>query len=440
MAGQALFNQFISNFLQIFLTDAGVTALAVGAIFLFTRVFDAANDPVFGGIIDRAHFKGGKFLPWLRAANILIPVFILLIFFMPRSMSGGAKAAWAAAAYVCYSIAYTICDVPIFSMVSAITDSVYERIQIQSTNSLFSTITTMLVIIAVPLIYPAIGWVPAALAISIFAAALMIPMWHTAKERFVNKDTEAVTLKNMFHYIKSNKYLLLYFTGLLILMATNTTQAAGMYFAVNNLGNPGMMSVLSVCLIIPMLLFVIVLPHLAKRFDKFKIFLFCVYGQIVISLIGFFAGYENMVVFIALMILRGVFWGGNGMMMLMFTADFIEYGEFKTGKRLQATVYSIQTFVCKLFTALAGAICMFALAAAGFVEGVGAVQNEAVLKVIWMLVSLLPAAGAALSLPFFLSYKLCDKDVQLMAKANTGEINRELAEQQFSRKYVSIEE
>jgi probable glucitol transport protein GutA len=311
MAGQSLFNQFINNFLQIYLTDAGVTALAVGTIFLFTRIFDAANDPVFGGIIDRAHFKGGKFLPWLRASNILLPIFVLLIFFMPSSLSSGAKAAWSAVTYVCYSMAYTICDVPIFSMVSAITDSVQERIQIQSTNSLFATLTTMLVIIAVPLIYPAVGWLPAALAIAIFAGALMIPMWRTAKERFVNKDTEAVTLKNMFRYIKSNKYLLLYFTGLLILMASNTTQAAGMYFAVNNLGNPGMMSLLSVCLIVPMLLFVIVLPQLTKRFDKFKIFLSCVFGLIVVSVASFFAGYSNMAVFIMLMILRGIFWGGN---------------------------------------------------------------------------------------------------------------------------------
>ena len=36
---------------------------------------------------------------------------------------------------------------------------------------------------------------------------------------------------------------------------------------------------------------------------------------------------------------------------------------------------------------------------------------------------------------FYLFYKLNDKDVQIMAKCNSGEITREEAERQLSRKY-----
>jgi len=43
---------FILNFLQIFLTDQGITAAAVATIFLVAKVWDAVNDPLFGVIID----------------------------------------------------------------------------------------------------------------------------------------------------------------------------------------------------------------------------------------------------------------------------------------------------------------------------------------------------------------------------------------------------
>ena len=40
-----------------------------------------------------------------------------------------------------------------------------------------------------------------------------------------------------------------------------------------------------------------------------------------------------------------------------------------------------------------------------------------------------------LSTFFYLSYHLNDRDVQIMAKCNAGEITREEAEKQLSRKY-----
>jgi len=59
----------------------------------------------------------------------------------------------------------------------------------------------------------------------------------------------------------------------------------------------------------------------------------------------------------------------------MFTADIVEYGEYKTGKRLQGTAFSLQTFTFKFFNAVAGAAAMFILGAFGFVEGQNVVRS-----------------------------------------------------------------
>ena len=435
MAGQALYNTLFNGFGQVFMTDMGITAATVGTIFLLTRIFDAVNDPIFGGIMDRSHLKSGKFLPWLRMSIALLAVLTLAFFLLPGSIPTNSKIAWAAVVYVMYSVAYTIGDVPIFSMISAITDQVQERVQIQSRNSMSAFVAMLMLMLVVPVLYPKVGWALTALILVVPAILMMIPMARNAKERYLNKSEEPVTLKSMFHFIKNNRYLVLFFLGVLVMNMTNTAQSSIVYFTTNNLGNPELTAVLSLFLAVPALAVAAVLPRLTKRFDKFQIFITCIVGMLIMSVITFFVGYENRAVFYGMTVLRGFFWGGIGIMTLMFTSDFIEYGEFKTGKRLQGTAYSIQTFICKLMTALSSAACMFVLAIAGFKSGAGAVQSETAKDAIWILFSVLPAFGAFLSLLIFRKYKLRDKDVQLMAKANAGDITRNEAEQAFSRPY-----
>jgi Na+/melibiose symporter-like transporter len=100
MAGQALFNSFVGSYVQVFFTEAGITAMTVGVIFLVARVWDAVNDPLFGAIVDKSHLKGGKFLPWLKISSVLVPLFMLIIFAMPVSISPGVKVLWASIAYI----------------------------------------------------------------------------------------------------------------------------------------------------------------------------------------------------------------------------------------------------------------------------------------------------------------------------------------------------
>jgi sugar (glycoside-pentoside-hexuronide) transporter len=435
MAGQTLFNQFFQGYSKKFMTEMGLTAAVVGTILLCISIFDAVDDPLWGNIFDRTHFKSGKFLPWLRLSVVLMPIFSIALFTMPSALNSTGKVVWGAVFAVLFSVAYTLCDAPIFSMISAATDNVQERVQIMSVNSIFAAVPTVLVAAVIPFVYPRIGWGWTGAAVALCAVPLMVAMGRNGKERFVNKDPETVTFKATVKYLKENKYLRIYFVGLLILFSTATTQQAATFFADFNLGNVEKQAIITLAMSGPAFLFVVLLPFVTKKIDKFKIFLFCVFGQIAVSVISFLAGYENQIVFMSLMSVRGFFWGGNAVMMLMFTPDFIEYGEYKTGKRLQGTVNSIQTFVCKLMTAIAGGFVMFIMARAGFKEGVDVVQPQSALDSIWFLLSFMPAVGGVLSLPFFLRYKLNDKDTQLMASVNSGEITREEAEAKFSRQY-----
>jgi glycoside/pentoside/hexuronide:cation symporter, GPH family len=54
---------------------------------------------------------------------------------------------------------------------------------------------------------------------------------------------------------------------------------------------------------------------------------------------------------------------------------------------------------------------------------------------IWFLISIFPAVGALISLPVFLKYRLPEKDVEIMAQADSGQITPEEALVQLSKSY-----
>ena len=55
--------QVVITFMMYFYTDVyGLSAAAVGTMFLLVRVFDAITDPIMGGIGDRTKTKWGSYL------------------------------------------------------------------------------------------------------------------------------------------------------------------------------------------------------------------------------------------------------------------------------------------------------------------------------------------------------------------------------------------
>jgi Na+/melibiose symporter-like transporter len=342
---------------------------------------------------------------------------------------------WAALAYILFGMSYTVCDVPIFSMISASTDQVHERVNIMSRNSIMATIASLLVVALAPQLYLNIGWLATAAIFAGIAFILMRSFAKNGKERYINKDAEPVTFRAILNYVRENKYLHIYYVALLVMHFTATSQTVAVYFAMFCLNNEALVSIVVMAFYLPAVIIAGFMPLLTRRFDRFHIFIFSAIMHGIISVVSYFAGYENLALCMILLIIRGIFIGAVLITQISFTADIVEYGEYKTGKRLQGTAYSLQTFTFLLFNAVAAALAMFILGAFGFAEGAGAVQSQTTINTIWVLFTLVPLIGLILSLPLFARYKLRDKDVQIMAMVNSGELSREEAQTRFSRKF-----
>jgi sugar (glycoside-pentoside-hexuronide) transporter len=413
-------------YLQVFLTDIGLSAGAVGTIFLVSRVWDAINDPLFGVLVDKVRLKRGKYTPWIQLSSFLIPVFTMALFLIPAGLPLAGKTALALVLYLLWDTSYTICDVPYFSVVTTMTSNLSERNRIIASSRIFTSLGSGVAAIAVPLIYPRIGWQFTVLALSALALLAMVPLGFAAQERGRALNQEAPSLKDLIKTVAGNKNLLVFCGAVVVANLTNYTGAVGGYFAIHNLGGPEMMSVLSLVSMIPGLVVIGLVPALSRKMDKFHLFLWSLGLTVLLSVPIYIVGYSNVIVFMALFTVRSIVSTiSGGMLSSMFILDCTEYGKFKTGKDATAASVSVQTFTTKLFVATSSAMGMFILGYAGFVSGDGAVQPQSAVDMLWRMVSILPVIGQVLSFFILLvGYKLRQRDVELMARANAGEISR----------------
>ena len=102
----------ISTFLNMYYTDVfGINAAQIAILFLVARVWDAINDPIMGGILDRLKpRKTGRFRPWIYFFSF--PMIISLIcLFLPVNdwfnMSSNQLLIYAYITYIFYGMMYT---------------------------------------------------------------------------------------------------------------------------------------------------------------------------------------------------------------------------------------------------------------------------------------------------------------------------------------------
>jgi Na+/melibiose symporter-like transporter len=124
------------------------------------------------------------------------------------------------------------------------------------------------------------------------------------------------------------------------------------------------------------------------------------------------------------------------MLFFLFAPDCAEYGAYTSGVHAEGATFAIQSFASKMISALAGSIGLLLLGWFGFKEGAGVIQTESAKQGIWILSTIFPVIGIvmqAIILKFF--YKLRDKDVVIMGKANIGEITRAEAQEKLGGRF-----
>jgi len=435
-AGQNVFFMLITSFVATYFLDIGITASASAAMLLLVKVWDAINDPIFGGIVDKVRLKGGRFIPWLRLSVIAIPISTVLIFAIPSSLSPTLKLVWGGVAYVLWDTAYTISDVPIYGLITRMSDNQNERMSIMSISRVSGVLAAMLTVVLVPAVRASLGgWLPTIIAFTVIALITMIPVCFTAKERIHTAATEKdITFKEMFDFIKNNKYILIFFSAFLVLQASGIGTTLSMILARNLFGNESVSSLLQLMSLLPSIVLGLFMPKILKKVDKYKLFMGSIIANATLGIIIYFVGYSSLPLYLLLLAIRGIPFGTFYVLLFMFTPDCVEYGTFKTGVSAAGVGFSFQSFTSKMATAIASSLGLYSLSLLKFVEGENAVQLAGFNDKLWMVYNLVPAAGAIIAVLILTRYKLRDEHVKVLLKANGGEITHEEAEAQLNGK------
>ncbi|MDU6265579.1 MAG: MFS transporter [Anaerocolumna aminovalerica] len=404
--------QFLAYF---YLEYVGLKLEDVTFMLLIAKVWDAVNDPIMGAIVDKCNFKKGKYLPWLKVVTYLLPLSLVLMFINPDT-SYTIKLFYAYATYILFDMIYTISDSPLFSLSTVMSSLPYERDILMSYGRFAAAVAAILSAVFMSIKEKA-DWTLTVVIYCFVAFLFMFPLQFKAKERVEYSRNKDITFREIFKYLFKNKYLLIYYLGYMAIGSTNSLQIMAAIFANSNLGSDTMVTVIMGVSILPIIIIAPFLPKLINKFGKKKITVFCSVATIIMCVIQYAAGYDNLIVFLILSAIRVVFMQTPLMLYGMFTADCIEYGAYINGERTEGIAFSLQTFITKLSAAVCQTLCLALLSVFGYAEQ-AATQSAKSLHGIWIILSLMPIVGYAIMIIIMGIYKLDEKKVEEMLEHN----------------------
>ena len=449
--GQNVYYANKAAFNSPYLAMQGVDLTKVAMVLLAVKIWDAINAALFGFLFDRIQIKNGqKSLPWLRISTALMPFATIAIFSIPGALSETGKLVWFGVTYVVWDTVYTLTDAPAYAMLNTMTDNIQERTELLSFNRIYSGIGQGIYgVVLTVLISEKVGlsatWT--IVILSVFSALCMIPLCVNCKERNYHPEDqeERCTFSQMFHYLKNNKYLLRYYGGYCAQDALKTSTALGLFASFYLFGSSMFNMLLGAIAAVPGFVAAFFAPRIVKKYDKMKVLMLCNALNVAFGFAIFFCGWENKVLFIVLNVLRAAPASIQGVLAFMFTPDCAEYGQYKSGVSATGITFAIQTFSVKITAAVSSFLALFLLGlfnwvsvkASDFAElqALNVQQSAQAINGLWIVYALIPTIGLLIAGIFYLFYHLNDKDVQIMAKCNSGEITREEAERLLSRKY-----
>lgn len=382
---------FVGNFLMIFYTDVfGISMGAVAGLMLFSRFWDAINDPIIGSLTDKTHSRWGRYRPWLLIAAPLTALILILCFWAHPSWSSTAKITYMAVTYCILVLGYTCVNIPYGTLCGAMTQNIEERAQINTFRSVAAMIAIGIInIITVPLIgmlgggNDRRGYLMIAVIYGCIFAACHIFCFSRTREVVTIPEKQKISLKEQLQAVAKNRPYILALAGQLLFGFTlYGRNADALYYFTYVEGDKSFFTVYSMCIIIPSIIGAACFPLLFKWTNNkgraASIFA-CLTG-ISMMWLGMFTVRESPVMFYGLSALTQFFFSGFNTAIYAIIPDCVEYGEWKTGLRNDGFQYAFISLGNKIGMALGTSLLALVLGMCGYVAN--GQQNQTVLLVI----------------------------------------------------------
>ncbi len=361
--GKDMVYALVAGFLMYYYnTVLGVSASFIGVLFMVVRIFDAINDPMMGVVVGKTNSKLGRFRPWLIVGTLTNAVVLYFLFAVPESITGNNLLIYLSIAYLLWSLTYTVMDIPYWSMIPAITEPGKERESVsvvaRSCAGLGYAIPTAVAMVFVGMLgggNEREGFRLFTLGVAIiFVIAIGITVL-TVKEK-TSAQMKTASVKEMLQSLFKNDQALAVVVTIVIFNASlYLTQNLALYFFQYDIGNVELYGIFATVGGAAQILSMMSLPVLRKKYPTRSIFV----GAILTAITGysllFILGTLHITNIVLLAIAAMIIFAGFGMATVLttiFLADTVDYGEWKNHQRNESVVFSLQTFVVKLASAI----------------------------------------------------------------------------------------
>lgn len=390
----------IGSYLTLYYTDSvGIAAATIGTLMLISRLFDGISDLIMGSIIDRTRTRWGKARPWILWSAIPMGVGLIVMFSVPSALSSGGKLAYASVTYVIMAaVIYTACNLAYNTLLSLAAPDPKDRVTMSSIRFFVTMCVVLFINYNCNTFVEKFGWTGMATIFGVIAMMLLLITFlgtkeltnvelNTTKEQ---KPENKLGVGKSFGLLFKNKY----FVFLTIVFVINYTilgvnNGLRIYFARDVLGSAGLMGTLTLCFILPKLLGNLVYPYINKFLGKWKSMMIG-YALELIGVIIMAVTEASFTTAVIGLICLGIGGIPHNAGLFAMVADVIDYGEWKTGVRLDGLTNSATSFGMKVGAGLGSALVGWGLAWAAY-DGSLAAQAAGTITGIKLVFTVVPA-------------------------------------------------
>ena len=347
----------MASIFSIYCTNVlGINATVMGILTIIWTIWDAINDPMMGALMDksfaRSKNKRGKFRPWLLRATPLLAISAIAMWTVPTFLEGIPLLVSLFSFKILYEASYTMFNIPMGSLLSAMSKSDSERASLSSARGVGSMFGNMIPGMVGPVIIglfgenKSTGYMITGVACAI--AGFIICLLHyalTEERRVVEEDSKADDIKitDILTVIKKNRaFIALCIHGICICTMQYLAENISMYMysaVYNDVTYKTIASVLSAPFMAASMAAV---PFMCKKLGLEKLIRYSLLiGGAICS--GLFVMHMFMEVS---PLVHGVILGiGSGMAMVSIqmqwglVGEAIDYNEYITGKRTEGSIY-----------------------------------------------------------------------------------------------------
>lgn len=362
----------ISLYLLYFYTNVmHLNAGAVSIMFLVTKFIDGVSDLIVGYLIDKTNTRWGKSRPWILFGAIPFGVTAVLAFSVPDIGQTGILI-YAYVTYILLSTSYTIVNIPMASILPALSENPHERTVLASCRTFFSSVgSTVVSAFALTLVdkfgngNEALGFRIVMIIFGVIGCLVFFFCFFNTKER-VMVQAEKVSLKANISCLLHNGPWKLFALNIVWFFGGYVIQASAViYYFTYVVQNTSMVQIVATITTLVPIVTNLLAPFFVKLTSKRNLM---IGGSAVHAgglLIIFFGG-TNVPVLIGGAVVAAAGYGLKGSMHFAMQPDPVDYGEWKSGVNTAGTLSAVNGFIGKVGMAIASSIGAALLQFGGF--------------------------------------------------------------------------